>query len=134
MATKNEIVEKQAEAIVNNALIDGLSRQITEKQKFGLSFPADYNPINALNGAYLTLQETKDKNGKCVLESCSQSSIAHSLMDMVTMGLSMQKKQCYPVAYGGALKLMISYHGQKDRKSTRLNSSHEWISRMPSSA
>ena len=23
---------------------------------------------------------------------------------------------------------------QKDRKSTRLNSSHEWISRMPSSA
>ena len=24
--------------------------------------------------------------------------------------------------------------GWKDRKSTRLNSSHEWISRMPSSA
>ena len=24
--------------------------------------------------------------------------------------------------------------GQTDRKSTRLNSSHEWISRMPSSA
>ena len=24
--------------------------------------------------------------------------------------------------------------GQEDRKSTRLNSSHEWISRMPSSA
>ena len=24
--------------------------------------------------------------------------------------------------------------GQPDRKSTRLNSSHEWISRMPSSA
>ena len=24
--------------------------------------------------------------------------------------------------------------GEKDRKSTRLNSSHEWISRMPSSA
>ena len=25
-------------------------------------------------------------------------------------------------------------HAEKDRKSTRLNSSHEWISRMPSSA
>ena len=24
--------------------------------------------------------------------------------------------------------------GNRDRKSTRLNSSHEWISRMPSSA
>ena len=28
----------------------------------------------------------------------------------------------------------VSYAGPKDRKSTRLNSSHEWISRMPSSA
>ena len=27
-----------------------------------------------------------------------------------------------------------SYYEKKDRKSTRLNSSHEWISRMPSSA
>ena len=26
------------------------------------------------------------------------------------------------------------HNTQKDRKSTRLNSSHEWISRMPSSA
>ena len=26
------------------------------------------------------------------------------------------------------------YNEEKDRKSTRLNSSHEWISRMPSSA
>ena len=28
----------------------------------------------------------------------------------------------------------VSYRTQIDRKSTRLNSSHEWISRMPSSA
>ena len=28
----------------------------------------------------------------------------------------------------------LSVFGWKDRKSTRLNSSHEWISRMPSSA
>ena len=26
------------------------------------------------------------------------------------------------------------FHNLQDRKSTRLNSSHEWISRMPSSA
>ena len=31
----------------------------------------------------------------------------------------------------GARVLLV---GRKDRKSTRLNSSHEWISRMPSSA
>ena len=39
----------------------------------------------------------------------------------------------YVVEPGGMLDLGPSY-GKVDRKSTRLNSSHEWISRMPSSA
>ena len=113
---KNEVAkqgQKQAELIVNNAFIDGLARQIEKKQEYGLTFPSDYNPTNALNGAYLVLQETKDKNGKPVLQSCTQASIAHTLMDMVTMGLSMQKKQCYPIAYGGKLQCQVSYHGNK---------------------
>ena len=33
-----------------------------------------------------------------------------------------------------ALILLLSLELGQDRKSTRLNSSHEWISRMPSSA
>jgi len=104
---------QQAKLIINNAFIDGLSAQLKEKEKYGLSFPADYNPTNALMGAYLILKETNDKNGKCVLETCSQASIANALMDMVTMGLSMQKKQCYPIAYGGKLQCQVSYHGHK---------------------
>ena len=102
-----------AELIVNNAFIDSLSAQLEKKKEYGLTFPADYNPTNALMGAYLVLKETNDKSGKCVLESCSQASIANTLMDMVTMGLSMQKKQCYPIAYGGKLQCQISYHGHK---------------------
>lgn len=105
--------QQSASLIVNNAFIDGLAAQLKQKQEYGLSFPADYNPTNALMGAYLILKETTDKNGKCVLETCSQASIANSLMDMVTMGLSMQKKQCYPIAYGGKLQCQVSYHGQK---------------------
>ena len=35
---------------------------------------------------------------------------------------------------GQKLGVMAKAIGMKDRKSTRLNSSHEWISRMPSSA
>ena len=31
-------------------------------------------------------------------------------------------------------KIAIVTDSNRDRKSTRLNSSHEWISRMPSSA
>ena len=34
-------------------------------------------------------------------------------MDMVTKGLNMQKKQCYPIAYGGKLQCQVSYHGWK---------------------
>lgn len=116
MANKNEVVEQgkqQAGLIVNNAFIDGLTKQLEEKKQYGLTFPADYNPTNALMGAYLMLKETTDKNGKSVLETCSQVSIANTLMDMVTMGLSMQKKQCYPIAYGGKLSCQVSYHGNK---------------------
>ena len=116
MAAKNEVQAKgvkDAEITVNNAFIDALAAQIKQKQEYGLTFPADYNPTNALMGAYLILKETTDKNGKCVLETCSQASIANSLMDMLTMGLSMQKKQCYPIAYGGKLQCQVSYHGNK---------------------
>ena len=114
MATKNELAEqgkKNAELLVNNAFIDGLSMQLQEKTKYGLSFPADYNPTNALMGAYLIMKETTDKNGKCILESCSQASIANSLMDMATLGLNASKKQGYFIAYGGKCQFQKSYFG-----------------------
>lgn len=116
MATNKQEVttpQQQAGMVVNNSFIDALSNQLLEKQKYGLSFPADYNPTNALMGAYLKLKETTDRNGKCVLNTCSQASIANCLMEMVTKGLNMQKAQCYPVAYGGKLQCQISYHGWK---------------------
>lgn len=114
MATKNELAEqgkKNAEIVVNNAFIDGLSAQLKEKTQYGLTFPADYNPTNALMGAYLIMKETTDKNGKCILESCSQASIANSLMDMTTLGLSASKKQGYFIAYGGKCQFQKSYFG-----------------------
>lgn len=114
MAGKAEVVEagkQQAGLVVNNAFVDGLVVQLQEKQKYGLTFPKDYNYSNELMGAYLILKETQDANKKPVLQSCSQASIANTLMDMVTLGVSMQKKQCYPVAYGGKLQCQISVYG-----------------------
>ena len=114
MASKAELAEqgkKNAELVVNNAFIDGLSEQLKEKQQYGLSFPADYNPTNALMGAYLIMKETTDKNGKCILDSCSQNSIANSLMDMATLGLNASKKQGYFIAYGGKCQFQKSYFG-----------------------
>ena len=112
--TKNAVAkqgEQQAAMVINNAFIDGLTRQLNEKCKYGMSFPADYNVSNALMGAYLTLKETMDKNNKPLLESCSQVSIANSLMDMATMGLNVQKKQGYFIAYGGKCQFQKSYFG-----------------------
>lgn len=111
---KNEVAEagkQQAGIVVNNALIDGLVSQLKNKESLGLTFPSGYNYNNELMGAYLILKETVDNNKKPVLETCSQISIANTLMDMVTMGLSMQKKQCYPVAYGGKLQCQVSVYG-----------------------
>lgn len=113
-AKKQEVATKgkeHASLVVNNAFVDGLVSQLQQKEKFGLTFPKDYNYSNELMGAYLILKETTDTNKKPVLESCSQVSIANTLMDMVTLGVSMQKKQCYPVAYGGKLQCQISVYG-----------------------
>lgn len=75
MANKTQVAtvgEQQAAVVINNQFIDGLTKQLEEKCKYGLSFPKDYNLSNALMGAYLVLKETKDKNNKPILESCSQ--------------------------------------------------------------
>ena len=114
MANKTQVAtvgEQQAAVVINNQFIDGLTKQLEGKCKYGLSFPKDYNLSNALMGAYLVLKETKDRNNKPILESCSQISIANSLMNMATLGLSVQKKQGYFIAYSGQCQFQRSYFG-----------------------
>lgn len=114
MANKTQVStvgEQQAAIVINNQFVDGLTKQLEEKCKYGLSFPKDYNLSNALMGAYLVLKETKDRNNKPILESCSQISIANSLMNMATLGLSVQKKQGYFIAYSGQCQFQRSYFG-----------------------
>ena len=102
---------QQASLIVNNKLVEGLAKQLHDKEKFGLAFPPDYNLTNALTGAYLIMKETVDKNNRCILDSCSQASIINSLMEMATLGLNANKKQCYFIAYGGKCMCQKSYFG-----------------------
>lgn len=110
-ASKEELISQQVDFAVNNAFIDGLVKQLDKKTESGMSFPPDYNVSNALMGAYLTLKETVDKDEKPILESCTQTSIANSLMDMATLGLSVQKKQGYFIAYKGKCQFQRSYFG-----------------------
>jgi recombination protein RecT len=59
----------------------------------------------------LILSETLDKDKRPVLESCSQVSIANSLLKMITFGLSPSKGQVYFIAFNGTLSIMKSYMG-----------------------
>jgi len=105
--TKNEVTKhEQIQEIVLNRI-----NQL--QQERGLALPANYNPTNALISARLILNQTLDKNKRPVLETCTQTSVAQALMEMVIQGLSPAKKQCYFVAYGTQLTMMRSYHGAK---------------------
>ena len=87
--------------------------KITAFQESGeLVLPKDYQPANALKSAFLILSETLDKEKRPVLQSCSQASIANSLLTMISMGLSPQKQQIYFIPYAGKLSVMVSYLGK----------------------
>lgn len=76
-----------------------------------LKLPEGYNPGNALTAAYLFLSDPENTGKKNLLELCTKESIANTLFEMVTKGLSIVKKQCYFIPYGNQLKFSESYIG-----------------------
>ena len=114
MAENTAVAEKkeaESRELVAKDFTEGMVIKIKQKEKFGLTFPKDYNYTNEFMSAMLILQDTVDMNKKPVLQSCTRASIENALVEMVTSGLSMQKKQCYPVAYGGKLQCQKSVYG-----------------------
>ena len=86
--------------------------KVTKFKETGeLVLPSDYSPENALKSAYLILSETVDKAKNPVLTTCTSTSIANCLLNMVVQGLSPMKNQCYFIAYGDKLQLSRSYLG-----------------------
>lgn len=107
MANNNQIQKKDTRLIV-----DGVMQKVDAfKDRGELVLPEDYNVGNALNAAYLRIQEIKDKKGVPVTQSCTPASFATALLDMVVQGLDPAKNQCYFIAYGDQLTLMRSYMG-----------------------
>jgi recombination protein RecT len=114
MAENTAVVEKkeaESRELVAKDFTEGMVVKIKQKEKFGLTFPKDYNYTNELMSAMLILQDTQDMNKKPVLQSCTRASIENALIEMVTDGLSIRKKQCYPVAYAGKLSCQPSVYG-----------------------
>lgn len=106
MATGKEIAVISKE--IGASVLGRISELVDGKQ---LTLPEDYDAGTAVNSAMLILQDTKDKQGRSVLEVCTKASIAKSVLDMVIQGLQPGKKQCYFIAYADQLTLFRSYFG-----------------------
>ena len=76
------------------------------------------------------LENTPDRELAELTAIYQDKGLPHGLAREVAVELT--KKDALKIHL--AEELGITEHNRADRKSTRLNSSHEWISRMPSSA
>lgn len=84
--------------------------RIDEMQGEGLALPKNYNPSNALQVAFLKIQEMKVRN-QPILEVVTKKSVVESLLNMTLQGLSPAKNQCYFIPYGNQLQMQRSYFG-----------------------
>jgi len=110
MSTENskQLVKQKKQDISTRVLA-----KVNEFEQTGeLRIPKNYSVENSLKSAYLILSETKDKNKKPVLESCSVTSLSEALLKMVVWGLNPMKKQCYFVPYGGKIECIPDYTGK----------------------
>lgn len=98
-------------ALIQKDITDQVSSKINELESTGLQLPKHYNAQNALKSAFFTLSGTQTRNGESVLVACDKASIANTLLDMVTQGLSPAKNQCYFIPYGNKLQMQRSYFG-----------------------
>lgn len=93
-------------------IVTATEQRIGELTEQGmLHLPPNYSAANALRAAWLILQETKDRNGKSVLDVCTRPSIANALLSMVVQGLDPNRNQAYFIAHGQTLTLRRSYFG-----------------------
>jgi len=101
----------KGEIVVKEQVEKSINQELANLKSKGFAFPKDYNPRNALAAAWLTLLETKDKEKRPVLQTCTQDSIKKALLDMLIQGLNPSKEQCYFIAYGNQLVCQRSYFG-----------------------
>lgn len=76
-----------------------------------IRLPAHYNKDNALQSAFLKLQEVKDKDKRLALDVCTKDSVQRAFFSMVIQGLDPVKEQCHFIVRGSQLTLMRSYLG-----------------------
>lgn len=107
-----EIAQAAPKIELKRQILDGSMNQIRGFISEGkLHVPPDYSPENAIQSAWLLLQDTVDKDKRPALSVCSTASIIHALRSMAIQGLDPAKKHCYLIVYGNSLQCQRSYFG-----------------------
>lgn len=112
MEETKKTIPAQAVKRVSEGAFGQILNRINELRELGqLKVPRDYSPENAVKAAWLILEETLDKNGKPVLETCTFASVCQSILKMVIMGLNPLKSQGSFIARGEKLNFDVEYAG-----------------------
>lgn len=99
---------EQTTALIASKATSWLQKNISD----GVIKPLNGYDLGAeISSAMLMIAQTSDRNGRPALQVCSQESIVSALRDMAIQGLSMVRKQCYPIVYGSQLQIQRSYFG-----------------------
>ena len=85
-----------------------IERSVKENQ---ITVPEGYDTPSEITTALMIIAQTIDKEGRPALESCSKESIMTQLRLMAQNGLSMARKQCYPIVRKPKLCIDTSYFG-----------------------
>jgi recombination protein RecT len=111
-ATTPPVKQETHLQLIKRSVVDVVKGKVDQFISNGeLFLPKNYSPDNAMKAAWLTLQQTVDRDKRPVLEVCTRDSIANALLDMVVQGLNPIKSQCYFIAYGKVLTCQRSYFG-----------------------
>jgi recombination protein RecT len=117
MTTATKEAPKQATrknelAVLKDQTVGAVEKRIAQlTANHQLTLPENYSVGNALQAAWLNLQEVKDKNKKPALQVCSRNSVVQALFSMVVQALDPGKKQGYFIVYGQSLVFQRSYFG-----------------------
>lgn len=108
----NGASKKNELALLKDSTVGAVEKRIAElTSNHQLTLPSDYSVGNALQAAWLALQEVKDKNGGLAIETCTRNSIVQALFSMCVQALDPGKKHGYFIAYGQQLAFQRSYFG-----------------------
>lgn len=107
--TQNKELAKDQQ---KNDLVNSVLTRVNELQKSGgINIPSDYSAANALQAAWLILNEIPEKGGEPLINKCTKTSISKALFEMVSIGLNPMKNQCAFVPRGQVLTLQREYQG-----------------------